>query len=206
MKSVLIANTKGGCGKTTVATNLAGYLASIGNRVGISDLDRQKSSTHWVKRRPKDQYTIQSYTNLDKSSDLDWLIIDAPAGIRNDKLKDAVKLADCIIVPIQPSAFDSGATESFLEILSEEKAIRKEKTFVALVGMRVNTRTNAANILNTFMENTGFPILSNLRNAQVYVNAAEEGLSIFEMRPSLVKQDLEQWFPITQWVVSFNAK
>lgn len=206
MVSILVANTKGGCGKTTVSTNLAGFLASLGNSVAISDLDRQKSATQWLKRRPESLNKIDLYNASDKIKKTDWLVIDAPAGIRNDKLKSAVKLADCIIVPIQPSAFDSGATQSFLEILLEEKAVRKEKTFVALVGMRVNQRTNAANSLSEFMDSTGFPVLSKLRNAQVYVNAAENGMTIFDMPASQVKQDLEQWTPIKDWIVGFNAK
>ncbi len=206
MKSILVANTKGGCGKTTITTNLAGYLSALGNKVAIADLDRQKSSSHWLKRRPGEVPKIQSNNKCEKSSKLDWLVIDSPAGIRNDKLKDAVKLADCIIVPMQPSAFDSSATQRFIDVLNEEKAIRKEKTFVALVGNRVNSRTNAATQLDVFMQDAGFPVLANLRNAQAYVNAAEEGLSIFEMKPYRVKKDLEQWAPITNWVLGFSGK
>lgn len=206
MKSILVANTKGGCGKTTITTNLAGYLSSIGNKVALADLDRQKSATQWLKRRPEEAHKIHSNHQCDRSSKLDWLVIDAPAGIRNDKLKAAVKLADCIIVPMQPSAFDSSATQHFLDVLNEEKTVRKEKTFVALVGNRVNSRTNAAGQLESFMEGAGFPVLTSIRNAQVYVNAAEEGLTIFDMKPYQVTKDLEQWAPINDWVLSFSAK
>jgi chromosome partitioning protein len=108
-------------------------------------------------------------------------------------------------VPIQPSAFDIGATRDFLDILAEEKAIRKNKTFVALVGMRVNVRTNAAAGLAEFMQQTGFPVLTYLRNAQVYALAAEQGLSLFDMRPSLVEQDLQQWLPLLDWVAEATA-
>jgi chromosome partitioning protein len=210
MKNILIANSKGGSGKTTLSTNLAGYFASLGGQVLLSDLDRQLSSTYWVHRRPAELPIIHTSNPRSKSPSItpDWIITDSPAGFREEKLTDAVKQADCVIVPIQPSAFDIGATTDFLELLAEEKAIRKNKTFVALVGMRVNTRTNAAAKLAEFMEQTGFPILTYLRNAQVYATAAELGTSLFDMRPSSVTQDLEQWAPLLDWVneATGNAK
>jgi chromosome partitioning protein len=207
MKNILIANTKGGCGKTTLATNLAAYFALSGGQVILSDMDRQKSSTLWVHRRPINAPLIHAHDARGKSPKFepDWLVTDAPAGIRDERLSDAIKLADCVIVPIQPSAFDIGATKDFLDILAEEKAIRKNKTFVALVGMRVNARTNAAAGLAQSIEQMGFPVLTYLRNAQVYASAAEQGISLFEMRPSLVKQDLEQWRPLLKWISDTTA-
>ena len=127
--------------------------------------------------------------------------LDSPGGFRDEKLSDAVKQADCVIVPVQPSAFDIGATQEFLDLLIEEKAVRKQKTFVALVGMRVNSRTHSAAKLIEFMDQTSFPVLTSLRNAQVYVTAAEQGISLFDMRPSLVAQDLEQWAPLLDWIM-----
>ena len=201
MKNILVANPKGGSGKTTIATNLAGYYAKLGHAVVLSDLDRQQSSTNWLARRPTNTPLIELAKNKGADKQFDWNIIDSPGGFRNEKLSDAVKLADCIIVPIQPSAFDMGATEDFLNLLIEEKTIRKQKTFVALVGMRVNSRTNAAAKLAEFMGAAHFPVLTSLRNAQCYVTAAELGLSIFDMRPSQVSQDIEQWQPLTEWLM-----
>ena len=207
MKNILIANSKGGSGKTTLATNLAGYFASIGKRVMLNDLDRQQSSARWLERRPAVMPIIQSYNSRNKVQfkEPEWIITDSPAGFRDEKLADAVKHADCVIVPIQPSAFDIGATSDFLDRLAEEKAIRKNKTFVALVGMRVNNRTHAAAGLADFMEQTGFPVLTYLRNAQVYATAAELGVSLFDMRPSFVAQDIEQWTPLLDWVKDTTA-
>jgi len=203
MKNILIANSKGGSGKTTLSTNLAGYFATLGGHVVLSDLDRQQSSAQWLQRRPEEFPTIHSHNPRTKDTPFgaDWLITDSPAGLREDKLSDAVKQADCVIVPIQPSAFDIGAARNFLDILAEEKAIRKNKTFVALVGMRINSRTHSAAMLADFMAESGLPVLTYLRNAQVYATAAELGISLFDMRPSLVTQDLEQWEPILDWVV-----
>jgi chromosome partitioning protein len=207
MKNILIANSKGGCGKTTLTTNIAGYFASLGEQVMLMDLDRQQSSTQWLQRRPAEMPLIHSHNPRNKASvkEPEWVITDSPAGFRDEKLADAVKQADCIIVPIQPSAFDMGATSDFLDKLAEEKAIRKNKTFVALVGMRVNNRTHAAAGLADFMEQTGFPVLTYLRNAQAYVTAAELGVSLFDMRPSLVAQDLEQWTPLLDWIKETTA-
>jgi chromosome partitioning protein len=204
MKNILIANSKGGSGKTTLSTNLAGYFATLGGHVVLSDLDRQQSSTQWLQRRPASLPAIHGHQPRGKaiSHGAEWVITDSPAGLREEKLSDAVKQADCILVPIQPSAFDIGATRNFLDILAEEKAVRKHKTFVALVGMRINSRTHSAAMLAEFMQETGLPVLSYLRNAQVYATAAEQGISLFDMRPSLIIQDWEQWEPLLDWVVA----
>lgn len=201
MKHILVANAKGGSGKTTLATNLAGYLATTQANVMLTDLDRQQSATQWLKRRPADAPVILSTQHTGKQTNtLDWMVTDSPAGLRDEKLADAVKDADMVIVPIQPSAFDIGAAADFLDVLMQEKAVRKNKTFVALVGSRVNSRTNAAVGLAEFMGDTGFPVLAYLRNSQVYTAAAEQGLSIFELRPSLVAQDIEQWSVLLEWI------
>ncbi len=208
MKNILIANSKGGAGKTTLATNLASYLAAAGLPVMLNDLDRQKSSALWLGRRPADLPLIHSYNahNKAKLKESAWVITDTPAGLRDEKLSDAVKQADCVIVPIQPSAFDIGASSDFLDKLAEEKAIRKNKTFVALVGMRVNSRTHAAAGLADFMQQTGFPVLTYLRNAQVYATAAELGIGLFDMRASLVAPDMEQWAPLLTWINETTAE
>ena len=207
MKTVVVANPKGGSGKTTLATNLAGYFASLNYRVMLSDLDRQQSATGWLQRRSAELPFIESHQPKAKQTDFkaEWLVADSPGGFRDEKLSDAIKQADCIIVPVQPSAFDIGATQDFLDLLNAEKAIRKQKTFVALVGMRVNNRTNAAIKLSEFMAQTNFPVLTYLRNAQSYVTAAEQGLSLFDMRPSLVGQDIEQWRPLLDWIDQTTA-
>ena len=198
MKNILIANPKGGSGKSTLATNLAGYFAMRGKHVLLQDLDRQQSSANWLERRSADAPKI--YVSSKQADKIDWVITDSPAGLRDDKLTDAVKTADCVIVPIQPSAFDIGATSDFLEVLAAEKSIRKNKTFVALVGMRVSMRTNSAVKLAAFMQESNLPVLAYLRNTQIYVTAAEQGLSIFDMRPSLVEQEIAQWKRLLQWI------
>lgn len=203
MRTVLIANPKGGSGKTTLATNLAGYFATRGRRVLLDDLDRQKSALEWLQRRPYKLPLIRAADTLKTRAgkDTEWLVVDSPAGLRGEKLTEAIKAADWVIVPVQPSAFDIGATREFLEILREEKAVRKQRTFVALAGVRVDARTRTAATLQAFMEASGFPVLTYLREAQVYRLAAEQGASVFDIRPSLVTRDLQQWAPLLHWLV-----
>lgn len=205
MRKILVANTKGGSGKTTLVTNLAGYFANQGHIVAINDIDKQQSSTQWLLRRPKAATKIHLFEDGKDKQKADWLITDSPGGLRDKKISDAVKEADLVLVPIQPSAFDIGAATDFLEMLAEEKSIRKEKTFVGLVGMRINPRTKSTAKLYEFMMKTGFPILSAIRNTQLYVTAAEDGLSIFDMRPSLLKADTPQWQPILEWIDENNS-
>lgn len=203
MSVVLIANPKGGSGKTTIATNLAGYFAKRGRHVALSDMDRQRSATQWLTRRSESAPLIYGLDGRGKHADslsAAWTIIDSPAGLHGDKLSEAVKRADCVVVPIQPSIFDIDATQDFLEILREEKAIRKERTFVAMVGMRIDSRTLSALKLRDFLTNAGFPVVTNLRDGQIYVHAAEQGLSLFDMRPSLIKRDMQQWAPLLRWL------
>lgn len=204
MKTILVANPKGGSGKTTLSTNLAGYFAKLGQHVVLSDMDRQKSSTHWLARRPDNAPLIHGIDGRGKHADslsADWTVIDSPAGLHGDKLSEAVKKVDMVVVPMQPSSFDIKATEQFLEILREEKAIRKERTFVAMVGMRVDSRTRSAQQLQHFLEQAGFPVITYLRDGQIYMQVAEQGLSLFDMRPSLVKKDLLQWSPLLNWLI-----
>jgi len=203
MKKILIANPKGGSGKTTLSTNLAGYFASKGRQVYLLDLDQQQSSKGWLQRRPPTLPKInrvRSVNALKKKKNVEIVIIDSPAGIRGDKLSDAVKDADWVIVPMQTSTYDINATQAFMNILKAEKAVRKERTFVAMLGMRVDMRTKAAANLAQYLAENGFPVVGNLRNAQIYAHTAEQGISIFDIPLYQAKKDIEQWAPLLKWM------
>ncbi len=205
MRTVLVANPKGGSGKTTLATNLAGYFANQGERVLLADLDRQQSSFGWLARRPGELPSIHGWSGGDSRKALaearpHWLIMDSPAGVHGEKLTNAVKRADLVVVPVQPSAFDMAATQVFLEILRAEKAVRKAKSYVAMIGMRVDARTRAATVLEEFLAQAGFPVLTFLRDTQLYVQAAGEGVSLYDLPPSRVARDVEQWQPLLDWL------
>jgi chromosome partitioning protein len=201
MRSVLVVNPKGGSGKTTLATNLAGGLAAAGQSVYLWDLDRQKSSLTWLALRPADAPRVRRLDQRPEEAGANsWLIVDTPAGIHGRSLSETVKQADRVLVPVQPSVFDMAATASFLQDLAEEKAIRKHRAFVGLVGIRVDARTRAAATLEAFLAQFDFPILSYLRDSQVYPNAAFTGLTVFDLPAYLTERDREQWTPVLSWL------
>lgn len=201
MKAILIANPKGGSGKTTLSTNIAGYLAACGHRVMMMDMDRQKSATQWLTNRPFELPIIDLFeSGGGKPAAADWLVIDSPAGLHGKNLEHALKLVHKVIVPIAPSLFDIQASRDFLELLSREKLIRKGKIFVGLVGMRMAPHTRAATTLEQFIDGLDLPVLAYLRETQVYVNAAFEGKTLFDLPPSLAERELEQWTYLLSWL------
>ena len=205
MRSILVANPKGGSGKTTVAVNLASGLAGRGEDVYLWDLDRQQSSQTWLGIRPAHVPVVHGLAIREPNDRPDfgkasWLIIDSPAGFHGKNLSHAVRLAAKIVVPIQPSVFDMAATSAFLQVLRDEKAVRKSRAFVGIVGVRVDPRTKAAATLEAFLEQFDLPILGFLRDSQIYPNAAFNGLSVFDLPRYLTERDLEQWAPVLDWV------
>ena len=207
MRAILIANPQGGSGKTSLATNLAGYLAKQGQRVVMLDLDPQKSSLDWLSLRAHELPTISGIGSEQEISKgdmekIDWLVLDSPAGIEGKSLARALKLANKVIVPVQPSVFDMVATRDFINRLVEEKTIQKKKSFIGIVGMRVDPRTRAASTLEQFLLQYDLPIITYLRDTKVYVNAAFNGKSIFDLPFHQAEQELTQWKTLTQWVKS----
>ena len=207
MKSFLVANPKGGVGKSTLATNLAGYFARRGHKVMLGDTDRQQSSREWLKLRSPALPHIGTWdTGHDNIArppkEATHAVLDTPAGLHGKKLGHALSQVNRVIVPLQPSIFDILATRDFLDALAQEKEIRKHHAFIAIVGMRVDARTRAAAELERFLATLNLPVLTFLRNTQTYVQAAAHGLTIFDLSPSRGAQDWEQWEPLIQWAES----
>jgi chromosome partitioning protein len=204
MRAVLVANPKGGCGKTTLAVNLAGLLASRGKKTLLWDLDRQRSSMEWLALRSADLPAVTLLGARDDDPKLPrgdaWLVLDSAAGLHGKNLAHALKPTQKVLVPIQPSLFDMAAAQDFLAVLAHEKAVRKHKTFVAIVGMRVDPRTRAAATLETFLRQFDLPVVTFLRDTVLYANAALSGKSIFDLPPSLIERDVEQWQPLIEWL------
>jgi chromosome partitioning protein len=203
MPVVVVANPKGGVGKSTLATNIAGYYASQGHAVMLGDVDRQQSSRLWLGLRPTAARPIASW---DASADAivkppkgtTHVVLDTPAGLHGWRFNDVMKMADRIVVPLQPSVFDIFATRAFLDQLAQNKHALKAK--IALVGMRVDARTIAADKLQEFVELLDMPVLGYLRDTQNYINLAARGLTLFDVAPGRVARDLEQWETLCRWL------
>lgn len=203
MPVVVVANPKGGVGKSTLATHIAGYFASQGHAVILGDVDRQQSSQLWRQLRPAAARSIGTWEvgpdNIARPPrGTTHVVLDTPAGLHGWRLNDVLKMADKIIVPLQPSVFDIFATRSFLDDLAERR--HAQGVQVGIVGMRVDARTHAAEQLHKFVDTLGLPVLGYLRDTQNYVHLAARGLTVFDVAPARVVRDLEQWQGICQWV------
>ena len=169
MHTILIANPKGGSGKTTLATNVAGWLAGKRQRVAIDDRDPQQSSTQWLERRPA-LFPAIGLIDVDlrrkdaKALDLAWRVIDSPAGLHGDELRESLKSADQVLVPLTPSAYDMAATQRFLGVVAEAKSVKQGNLPVGVVAMRVDARTQSAVELDDFVASFDFPLIAHLRS------------------------------------------
>ena len=205
MPVIVIANPKGGAGKSTLSTNVAGYFASLGHSVMLGDADVQQSSRLWLSLRPD---TLNRITTWEMQADLvltakpprgtTHVVIDTPGGLDGWRFKEVLSRADKIMVPIMPSIFDMYAAQNFLTKLREITV--NTRTKVGVVGMRVDERTLAASKLRQFMDTLDLPIVGYLRDTQHYLHLAAHGLSMFDITPSKVEKDLLQWRPMCQWL------
>jgi chromosome partitioning protein len=203
MPVVVVANPKGGVGKSTMATNIAGYFASKGRSVMLGDADRQQSSRLWLGLRPPAARPISSWDvgegNMAKPpKGTTHVVLDTPAGMHGKMFKELLGMADKVVVPLQPSIFDIFATRAFLDELAEHRKAGKMQ--VGIVGMRVDPRTIAADKLHEFVDGLGLPVLGYLRHTQNYIHLAARGLTLFDVAPGRVERDLEQWESICRWL------
>jgi chromosome partitioning protein len=210
MQTILVANPKGGCGKTTLATNVAGWLAGKRQRVALADIDPQRSAAEWLGRRPPlfppiiDVGAEMTRKSL-KAAGPQWLVVDSPAGLHGSALREAIDGVDLMLVPLSPSAFDMTATAHFLAAVAHYKAVQKGALGVGIVAMRVDARTRSAAELDLFLQQFDFPLVTHLRDTQVYVHCARDGASVFDLPRSRAEQDWEQWRPLTRWIARHAA-
>ena len=215
MRTILILNPKGGCGKSTLATNIAGYFALQGKRVALADCDPQGSSRDWLKVRPDHLPRIESVRIKDRKLEIDntteILVLDSPASLHDKKLVNITRAAQTAIIPVLPSPIDMRAAEHFLDELTSLRNKIDRKIKIATVANRVREDTIVAAKLENYLEKLKLPngkkipFMTMLRASQNYIHAAESGLTIFELAPSKTYYDREQWAPLINWLNSSRS-
>jgi chromosome partitioning protein len=202
--SVLIGNIKGGCGKTTMATHLAGAFADAGYVTVLADCDRQRSSLRWLARRPEEAPKILGADWSKAVSPLpeetERLVIDAPAAMRHRDAKELVGLADIVMVPVLPSLLDEDATAYFLRKLGDIKAVRKHRRSVVLIANRIRTGTKAAEELERYFAGREPGLLARLRDSQIYPALTSAGMTVFESGNARARSYAEEWRPLLELV------
>ena len=212
--TILVLNSKGGCGKTTIATSLASYFAGLGKQTAMVDYDPQGSSSKWNRIRSEDRppiHAIAAYretrnTNATRAWQLappvgtERVVIDAPAGVHGFHLEDYVRRVDTILIPVLPSSIDIYAASDFIRDLLLVGRARVHKTRLAVIANRVRARTNSYQALRNFLHTLNIPFVAALRDTQNYVRAAEQGIGIHDLPPHLVQRDIEQWQTLLDWL------
>ena len=203
MPVIVVANPKGGVGKSTLATNIAGCLAATGHAVMLGDVDRQQSARQWLALRPPHLPAIRCW---DVAADdivrppkgTTHVVLDTPAGLHGKRLDALMRIADRMLIPLQPSLFDIQATHAFVQTVRQHK--RGAEVKLGLVGMRVREHTRANEQLHHYLATLPVPVVGWLRDTQNYVQLAARGLTLWDVAASRVERDLEQWAPLVSWV------
>ncbi|MEJ2298054.1 MAG: ParA family protein [Woeseiaceae bacterium] len=211
MRHIMVLNAKGGCGKSTLATNIATYFANEGASVALADFDPQRSSLDWLDRRPADRAEIAGVAGFDGGlrhapRSVDFMVIDAPARTHSSELTDLVRYAETIVVPVLPSTIDMQATTTFLDELKHVGKIENKKAKIGLVANRVRDNTLIYGELDEYLTKARAPYVAALREAQNYVRAYTRGLGIFELPEYLAWPDWDEWEPLTAWLRSKRSQ
>ncbi len=212
LNKIVVINPKGGCGKTTLSTNLAAYFALRGPIPAIMDCDPQGSSMSWIERRPASKPPIHGIAAYKRTMQAtrSWqlrvpqettnLIVDSPASLTHDDLREVTRDASSILVPVMPSSIDiHAASRCIADLLLVAKIDRRDRK-LAVVANRTRKNTKSLGKLMRFFDSLGIPIIAVLRDSQNYVHAVEDGIGICEMTPYKVKKDMEQLNKIIEWL------
>jgi chromosome partitioning protein len=211
MRHVMVLNAKGGCGKSTLATNIAVFFAREGQQVCIADYDPQRSSLDWAEQRPADLPAISAVPafddglrNVPRSTDV--LVIDAPARVYGTELNELVRRAETIVIPVLPSAIDMKACSHFMAELLEIGKVSRKQARLGLVANRVREHTLVYEELDQYLSKLKVPYLGSLREAQNYVRAYSRGMGVLELPEYLAWPDWQQWKPIGEWLSSKRSQ
>jgi len=211
MRHIMVLNPKGGCGKSTLATNIASYFATEGASVALADYDPQRSSLDWLERRPGNRPTIAGVASFDGGlrrvpRTADIVVLDAPARSHGKELTDLVKHAETIVMPVLASSIDMQATTTFLKELQAVPKVERKEVKIAAVANRVRDNTLIFGDLDEYLTRARIPYVAALREAQNYVRAYTRGLGIFELPEYLAWPDWDEWRPLTAWLRSVRSQ
>ena len=211
-RRIVVLNTKGGSGKTTIATNLAAYYAAAGRRVALLDLDPQGSSMRWLRQRPGEAPPIHGIAGFEKRLNVtrsfalrsppgtEQVIVDTPAALSAAQMPETVRDASAIIVPVLPSDIDiHAASRCIADLLLVARVHRSERRIV-IVANRARRYTKAFQSLMRFLQSLRIPVAAVLRDSQAYIRSAETGLGLHEMKGALLQEDLDSWKPLLEWL------
>lgn len=207
MRTIMLMNAKGGCGKTTIATNLATWYADEGRQVALADFDPQKSSMDWLAAR-QDYEGIPAIQAIDATlkgplrpaKDTELLVMDAPASTHGNVINKLLMRVDTLILPVLPSPIDMRACQRFLGELLDSGRVSRHETKIGIVANRARENTVIYHDLEKYLGHLNVPFITHLRESQNYIRAAEQGLGIFELAPSLVYKDVVLWDALFDWI------
>ena len=206
----MVLNSKGGCGKTTIATNVASHYASKGASVAMVDFDHQRSILDWLEIRPSIYTKIVGLNGhsdaLRVPRNTDVVVFDVQAGLYGKDLATMVRRAESIIIPVLSSLLDIRACVRFIQDLLLVGKVSREESKLAVVANRVKENTVVYHKLALFLRSLKIPFIGTLRDSQNYIRAADRGIGLFEIAPSIVTYDLEQWKPIIRWLNSKRSQ
>jgi chromosome partitioning protein len=211
MRHVMVMNAKGGCGKSTLATNIACHFATEGHKVVIADYDPQRTSLDWLESRPADLPKITGVAAYEDGvrgvpRDTDVLVIDAPARTHGSEMNELVRRAETILVPVLPSPIDLKACAHFMGELLELGKVQREQARLAVIANRVRENTLMFEELDKYLGKLKVPYLSSLRQSTNYLRAFQRGMGVFELPEYLAWPDWKQWEPITKWLGSKKSQ
>jgi chromosome partitioning protein len=214
MQRIVVLNPKGGSGKTTIAINLASYLASRGYVPVLMDFDPQGSTLRWVKKRKSTQPPIHAIAAFEKDArttrafqlrvpgEATHVIVDTPASLEARQFPEMTREADKVIVPVLPSDIDINACSNCVRDLLLVAKIKRDENRLGVIANRIRRNTLTYQALIRFLQTLGIPIVATIRDSQNYVRAAELGVGVHEMKSYVAHDDVEQWAPLTEWLES----
>jgi len=211
MRHIMVLNAKGGCGKSTLATNIASYFANEGAGVALADYDPQRSSLDWIDRRPENRPRIAGVAAFEDGlrhvpRNADIVISDAPARSHGKELTDLIRHAETIVVPVLPSTIDIQATSTFLKELQGVGKVQNKMAKIGVLANRVRDNTLIFGDLDEYLTKARVPYIATLREAQNYVRAYTRGVGIFELPEYLAWPDWDDWEPLTAWLRSVRSQ